>query len=121
MKKRIGYTLFSQTKEKYVLLKTSKAFPCKVSYAFRYSGLRSMLGAWTEKRKENCSLPMIPDTFSSRFKKILISNGLPEKLNVHRIRQSVACRKQLRSFRKVLGGLKYKSINNRIEFKWKLC
>lgn len=41
-------------------------------------------------KQENKDLPMLPDTFSSRFKKILKTNGLPNKLNVHSIRHSVA-------------------------------
>lgn len=41
-------------------------------------------------RQENKDLPMLPDSFSHRFKKILKANGLPEKLNVHSLRHSVA-------------------------------
>ena len=41
-------------------------------------------------RQENKDLPMLPDSFSHRFKKILQANGLPEKLNVHSLRHSVA-------------------------------
>lgn len=41
-------------------------------------------------RQENKDLPMLPDSFSHRFKKILKANGLPEKLNIHSLRHSVA-------------------------------
>ncbi len=41
-------------------------------------------------RQESRDLPMLPDTFSSRFKKILRKHNLPTDLNVHSLRHSVA-------------------------------
>lgn len=41
-------------------------------------------------RQNNSDLPMIPDTFSSRFRKILKDNNLPTSLNVHSLRHTTA-------------------------------
>ena len=41
-------------------------------------------------RQTGTSLPMIPDTFSTRFKKILRNNNLPEDLNIHSLRHTNA-------------------------------
>ncbi len=41
-------------------------------------------------RREGKDLPMLPDTFSNRFKKILRKHNLPTDLNVHSLRHSVA-------------------------------
>lgn len=41
-------------------------------------------------RQNNTDLPMLPDTFSTRFKKILKDNHLPTSLNVHSLRHTTA-------------------------------
>ncbi|MEG1567602.1 MAG: site-specific integrase, partial [Anaerovoracaceae bacterium] len=41
-------------------------------------------------RQHNSDLPMVPDTFSSRFRKILKDNKLPTSLNVHSLRHTTA-------------------------------
>ncbi len=41
-------------------------------------------------RQNKTDLPMIPDTFSSRFRKILRDNNLPTSLNVHSLRHTTA-------------------------------
>lgn len=41
-------------------------------------------------KQENSDLPMIPDSFSSRFKKILKANNLPIDLSVHSLRHTTA-------------------------------
>lgn len=41
-------------------------------------------------RQNNSDLPMIPDTFSSRFRKTLKDNNLPTSLNVHSLRHTTA-------------------------------
>lgn len=69
------------------LLKEYKSFCTQHLQVYEGRGLSDDMYLF---RQNNSDLPMIPDTFSAQFRKILKKNNLPTSLNVHSLRHSTA-------------------------------